>query len=57
MSGAFDKLLGFIVWKGAKWYVRRRWRTAPRWIGIVALGAGIALGGVVRAQRRRCTAA
>ena len=41
--------LGFAVWKGAKWYLRRRYGDAPRKIaaaGVVALViAAVLLGG------------
>ncbi|HZT53068.1 MAG TPA: hypothetical protein VE995_01670 [Gaiellaceae bacterium] len=33
------KLLGFLVWRGARWYVRRRYPGAPRKLMI---GAGVA---------------
>ncbi len=37
------KLLGFVVWKGAKWYVKRR-LPDPRVVaaGVVAVGIGVA---------------
>jgi hypothetical protein len=49
------KLLGYVVWRGAKWYLRRRFPDAPRKLAIaggvgllVAVGAGLA----VASQRR-----
>ncbi len=47
------KLLGVLVWRGARWYVRRRYPGAPRklLIGGLAVGAvaaGAAAGAVVR---------
>jgi hypothetical protein len=29
------QVLGFVVWKGAKWYLRRRYGEAPRKIAAV----------------------
>jgi hypothetical protein len=52
MSDAFYKGLGFAVWKGGLWYVRRRSAGTPRRIGVAALGAGALLGGIVLALRR-----
>jgi hypothetical protein len=31
------KLLGFVVWKGAKWYVGRRFGDAPRKVALGGL--------------------
>jgi hypothetical protein len=42
------KLLGYVVWQGGKWYVRRRYGHAPRKLlagGIVALAVAGALVG------------
>jgi hypothetical protein len=51
MDGMGYKLLGFVVWKGAKLYLRRRYGDKPR---NVALGAIVlaAIGGLIVAQRR-----
>lgn len=45
------RVLGFTVWKGAKWYVRRRYGSAPRKL---AAGAAVAaaVAGLIAAQRR-----
>jgi anti-sigma factor RsiW len=47
------KVLGLLVWRGARWYLRRRYPGAPRklLVGGVALGAvaaGVAGMAVVR---------
>jgi hypothetical protein len=44
------KLLGFAVWQGGKWYVRRRMSGVGRKLAIVGLGAAV-VGGVIAAQR------
>jgi hypothetical protein len=44
------KLLGFVVWQGGKWYVRRKVNGAARKVAIAGLGA-LVLGGVIAAQR------
>ena len=52
MSSTGYKLLGFSVWHGARWYLRRRVR--PRRRGLVVrtlLGAGVVAGGAVLARR------
>lgn len=47
MSGTGYKLLGFVVWQGGKWYVRRR-VPARRLLAIGVLGAGaVALSAVL----------
>jgi hypothetical protein len=51
------KLLGYVVWQGGKWYVRRRLPSAlPK--GAVAAGVAsvvLAGGAVVAVQRRSST--
>ena len=53
MSGNAYKALGFVVWKGGIWYLRRRYGIAKR-IGTGALAAAgvAAAAAVVLAQRR-----
>ena len=50
------KLLGYVVWQGGKWYMRRRLPGAPNRavIAAAATAAGglMIAGGVVVAQRR-----
>jgi hypothetical protein len=46
------KLLGFAVWQGGKWYVRRRLRGARRNVALAAV-ATVAIAGVLAAQRQR----
>jgi hypothetical protein len=46
------KALGFVVWRGGMWYLRRRYGMARR-IGAGVLGAGLLpAAGLVAAQRR-----
>jgi hypothetical protein len=45
------KLLGFAVWQGGKWYLRRRFTGARRKLVMAGL-AGLVIGGVVVAQRQ-----
>jgi hypothetical protein len=48
------KLLGYMVWQGAKWYMRRRGPSAPSKAPLVAGVAGVVLAGgaLVAVQRR-----
>ncbi len=53
MSGTAYKALGFVVWKGGVWYLKRRYGGAKR----IGLGALVALGiaaatAAVLSQRR-----
>ena len=53
MSGNAYKALGFAVWRGGTWYLRRRYGFAKRiGVGLLAAGAVAAVGAVVAAQRR-----
>ena len=45
------KILGFAVWQGSKWYVRRRMSGARSKLAIAAVGAAV-LAGVVAAGRQ-----
>jgi len=40
MNGNRYKLVGFVVWQGGKWYLRKRVRSARK----LALGAAVAAG-------------
>ena len=40
------KLLGFVVWQGAKWYLRRRFPHGGRNIAIAAVAGGVIAGGI-----------
>ena len=40
------KLLGFVVWQGGKWYLRRRFQGATRKLAIAGLAGAIELTGV-----------
>jgi hypothetical protein len=45
------KLLGFLVWQGSKWYLRRRMMGARRKVALAAVGAAIAAGVVVAGRQ------
>ena len=45
------KVLGFAVWQGGKWYLRRRFTGARRKVVIAGLSAAV-IGGVLVAQRQ-----
>jgi hypothetical protein len=47
------KLLGFVVWQGAKFYLRRRFPGAGRKVAIGAAAGGLIVGGVVIARAVR----
>jgi hypothetical protein len=47
------KLLGYVVWRGGKWYVRRRLPGVPHRVVIATAAGGLMLaGGLAVAQRR-----
>jgi hypothetical protein len=54
MSGTFYKAFGFVAWKGARWYVRRRMgHPGRRTAGMSAgLGAAALAGAAVLLHRR-----
>jgi hypothetical protein len=45
------KVLGFAVWHGGKWYLRRRYAGTARKVAIGALGVAL-IAGLLAAQRR-----
>jgi hypothetical protein len=47
------KILGFVVWQGGKWYVRRRMPGLGRKAAIGGLAAAAAVGGAVAVQRQQ----
>jgi hypothetical protein len=51
MNGNGYKLLGFVVWRGAKWYARLR-LPSSRKLALAALG-GLAVAGAAGAIARR----
>jgi hypothetical protein len=51
MSGTGYRLLGYVVWRGAKWYLRKR-IPPPRTIALAAGGTAVAGGAVVVIARR-----
>lgn len=50
MSGTGYKLLGFAVWNGGRWYVRRR--VSPRRVALKSLAAVGGLAGAAVLARR-----
>jgi hypothetical protein len=46
------KILGFAVWQGGKWYLRRRLHGASRKLAIAGLAA-LVVAGAVAAERSR----
>ncbi len=46
------KLLGFVVWQGARWYLRRRMHGVRGKLAVAGLTAAVVAGGVIVAQRR-----
>jgi hypothetical protein len=52
MSGNAYKALGFVVWRGGMWYLRRRYGMAKRiGAGVVAAGTVAAAGAMVARRR------
>ncbi len=52
MSGNAYKALGFVVWRGGLWYLRRRYGLTKRvGTGLLAVGA-VAAAGALAARRR-----
>jgi len=47
------KVLGFVVWQGAKWYLRRRVPDVGRKVAIAALAGGLIAGGIAVAHAAR----
>jgi hypothetical protein len=47
------KVLGFVVWQGAKFYLRRRYPGAGRKAAVAALAGGLTVGGVAVARAVR----
>jgi hypothetical protein len=47
------KLLGFMVWQGGKWYMRRRLPGAGRKAAIAALAGSVLVGGAAVAYAVR----
>jgi hypothetical protein len=46
------KVLGFVVWRGARWYLGRRYGDAPRKIAIGTIAATAVAAGVAAAAQR-----
>jgi hypothetical protein len=51
MNGTRYKLLGFVVWQGGKWYVRKRARSARKLLVGGALAASTLTAAAVAAKR------
>jgi hypothetical protein len=47
------KVLGFIIWQGGKWYVRRRYTGAPAKAALVGVGAAVVTGAVLAGRQAR----
>ena len=47
------KLLGFAVWQGAKWYVRRRFSGMARKAALAGVGTAALAGLAIATQRQR----
>ena len=47
------KILGYLVWRGGKWYARRRLQGARRTAAISAVGALVLAGVLGAASRQR----
>jgi hypothetical protein len=45
------KVLGFAVWQGARWYLRRRYQGLPRKVAIAGVAGLAVAGGVAVALR------
>jgi hypothetical protein len=45
------KLLGFAVWQGSKWYVRRRMSGARAKVAIAGVGAAVVAGVLVAGRQ------
>ncbi len=52
MPGTFYKGLGFVVWKGALWYGRRRYGGKSKQLALRAVAAGTLVGVAAAAVRR-----
>jgi hypothetical protein len=56
MAGNAYKALGFVVWRGGMWYLRRRYgRTKRLGAGVLAAGT-VAAAGALAARRRNAHA-
>ncbi|HME05329.1 MAG TPA: hypothetical protein VKG38_20060 [Solirubrobacteraceae bacterium] len=53
MRGTGYKILGYVVWRGGKWYLRRRLSPVPLMAvgAVAAAGVATAVGGVLIARR------
>jgi hypothetical protein len=52
MPGNAYKALGFVVWRGGMWYLRRRYGLAKRIGAGVAAASTLAAAGALAARRR-----
>jgi hypothetical protein len=51
MNGTRYKLVGFVVWQGGKWYLRKRARSARKLVAGGLLAAGTLTAAAVAAKR------
>jgi hypothetical protein len=52
MSAMGYKVLGYVIWRGGKWYAKRRLRGAQRSLAITGVAA-LVLAGLLAASRQR----
>ncbi len=52
----FYRLLGMLVWRGGKWFLRRKYAVARTPLPLVAGLGAVAVAGAVMAVRRRSDA-
>ena len=45
------KVLGFVVWQGSKWYLRRRMSGARAKVAIAGVGAAVVAGALVAGRQ------
>jgi hypothetical protein len=53
MPGNGYKALGFLVWRGGLWYLRRRYGLAKRLAGSALAASAVAAAGAALAAQRR----
>jgi len=46
------KVLGYVVWQGGKWYVRRKLPEAPPKLALAGIAGAALAGGALVVQRR-----
>jgi hypothetical protein len=51
------KVLGFVVWRGARWYLGRRYSDAPRKVIIGTIAASAVAAGIAAVAQQRSRSA